>query len=195
MLRFSESAEWYQHGKGGYHFPTRTGQEAATAVFLWRHTGFLKEASLQGADQLFDQVEGLVGMVASSKSRCQLEQAFPAANLLLAVASLSEIQIPLTSSGVVMCQFIASRLPVQPQETVGYNAARRGSSVICVVHWPQFIRFVDSDSHLSQLMGLSVQPFCIHFPLDLVSSFYDERAHSLRTDADGNKDRCLLSCQ
>lgn len=163
--------------------------------FLWSQTGFLKGASLQGADHHSDQVEGLVGMVASSKSCCQLEQTFPAANLLLAVASLSKIQIPLTSSGEILCRFIASKLPLQPQETVGYNAARRGSSVICVVHWSQFIRFVDSDSHLSRLMGLSVQPFCARFPLDLVSSFYDERAHSLRTDANGNKDRCLLSCQ
>lgn len=73
-------------------------------------------------------------MVASSKSCCQLEQTFPAANLLLAVASLSKIQIPLTSSGEILCRFIASKLPLQPQETVGYNAARRGSSVICVVH-------------------------------------------------------------
>lgn len=107
-------------------------------------------------------------------------------------------QIPLTSSGEILClesQFIASKLPVRPQGTVGHNTAVRGSSVICVVHWPQFIRFVDSDSHLSGLMGLSFQPFCARFPMDLVFRLYDERAHSLRTDANGNKDCCLLICQ
>lgn len=111
---------------------------------------------------------------------------------------LLKAQIPLTSSGEILClesQFIASKLPVRPQGTVGHNTAVRGSSVICVVHWPQFIRFVDSDSHLSGLMGLSVQPFCARFPMDLVFRLYDECARSLRTDANGNKDCCLLICQ
>lgn len=106
--------------------------------------------------------------------------------------------MPLTSSGEILRlenQFIASKLPVWPQGTAEHNAAVRGSSVICVVRWPQFIRFVDSDSHLSGLMGLSVQPFCACFPMDLVFRLYDESAHSLRTDANGNKDRCLLICQ
>lgn len=137
-------------------------------------------------------------LVHHSKSCCQLEQTFPAANLLLAISSLSKVQIPLTSSGEILCpesQFIASKLPGRPQGTAGHNAAVRGSSVICVVHWPQFIRFVDSDSRLSGLMGLSVQPFCAHFPMDLVFRLYDESAHSLRTDANGNKDCCLLICQ
>lgn len=85
--------------------------------------------------------------------------------------------------------------PVRPQGTAGHNAAVRGSSVICVVYWPQFIRFVDSDSHLSGLMGLSLQPFCAHFPMDLVFRRCDESALSLRADANGNKDCCLLICQ
>ena len=84
---------------------------------------------------------------------------------------------------------------MRPQGTAGSNAAVGGSSVICVVHWPQFIRFVDSDSHSSGLMGLSVQPFCAHFPMDLDFRLYGESAHSLRTDANGNKDCCLLVCQ
>lgn len=44
-------------------------------------------------------------------------------------------------------------------------------------------------------MGLSVQPFCARFPMDLVFRLYDESAHSLRTDANGDKDCCLLICQ
>lgn len=137
-------------------------------------------------------------VVGCSKSCCQLEQTFPAANVLLAATSLLKAQIPLTSSGEILCpesQFIASKLPGQPPGTAGHNAAVRGSSVICVVHWPQFIRFVDSDSRLSGLMGLSVQPFCGRFPMDLVFRLYDESAHSLRTDANGNKDCCLPICQ
>lgn len=127
-------------------------------------------------------------VVGCSKSCC----------LLLAATSLLKAQIPLTSSGEILCpesQFIASKLPGRPPGTAGHNAAVRGSSVICVVHWPQFIRFVDSDSRLSGLMGLSVQPFCARFPMDLVFRLYDESAHSLRTDANGNKDCCLPICQ
>lgn len=132
---------------------------------MLRQTGFLLGASLKGVHQHPDQAKSLVDLwlagVSQNKLFLQLtcfEQYLP----------FQKLRIPLTSSGEILCpesQFIASKLPMWPWGPAGHNAAVRSSSVISLVHWPHFIRFVDSDSRLSGLIGLSVQLFlCIFYP-------------------------------